>query len=280
MFKTRWLLALPLVLAATLSSAQASSIRDDAGLFSAEVVSQARAKLDRIEREYRAPVTIETVETLNGRNIDEVLPEHAREIGAKGLFVLIAKKETKIEVERSGDYATAFPTDRLRKIRAEFIAGLKKNPDAGLKQGVDAVEKEAAAARAETGGVVRRAAPPAGRFNPPGRPAAVPRASFGLGSLVGIGLVILAVLVGIRLLGALMGGNRGGYPGRPGYGGPGYGGGGGGGGGFMSSMFGGIGGALAGNWLYDQFSGRHHGGDNAAYGRLSIRGTPCRPGKQ
>ena len=36
---------------------------------------------------------------------------------------------------------------------------------------------------------------------------------------------------------------------------PGYGGGGG-GGGFMSSMFGGIGGALAGNWLYDQFSGR------------------------
>jgi uncharacterized protein len=26
----------------------------------------------------------------------------------------------------------------------------------------------------------------------------------------------------------------------------------------MSSMFGGIGGALAGNWLYDQFSGRHH----------------------
>ena len=51
----------------------------------------------------------------------------------------------------------------------------------------------------------------------------------------------------------------------PGYGGPGYGGGG--GGGFMSSLFGGIGGAMAGNWLYDQFSGRHHGGnvDSTSY---------------
>ena len=41
----------------------------------------------------------------------------------------------------------------------------------------------------------------------------------------------------------------------PGYGGR--------GGGFLSSLFGGIGGAMAGNWLYDQFSGRHHGGDYA-----------------
>jgi uncharacterized protein len=30
----------------------------------------------------------------------------------------------------------------------------------------------------------------------------------------------------------------------------------------MSSLFGGIGGAMAGNWLYDQFSGRHHGSGN------------------
>ena len=58
--------------------------------------------------------------------------------------------------------------------------------------------------------------------------------------------------------------------GRPGYGygGGGYGGPGGGGGGFFSSLFGGIGGAMAGNWIYDQFSGRHQGGgsvENASY---------------
>jgi len=83
-----------------------------------------------------------------------------------------------------------------------------------------------------------------------------------------LSIVGVAVLwIGLRVLGSLFGGNRmggrpmggpgGGYPaGGPGYGAPGYGGG---GGGFMSSLFGGIGGAMAGNWLYDQFSGRHHG---------------------
>ena len=90
---------------------------------------------------------------------------------------------------------------------------------------------------------------------------------------------ILGLFLVIRILGALFSAGRGGYanqgrmggpgggygPGGPGYGAPGYGGGGG-GGGFMSSMFGGIGGALAGNWLYDQFSGRHHGSvDQASY---------------
>jgi len=36
----------------------------------------------------------------------------------------------------------------------------------------------------------------------------------------------------------------------------------------MSSLFGGIGGAMAGNWLYDQFSGRHQSGytDSSSYG--------------
>jgi len=37
----------------------------------------------------------------------------------------------------------------------------------------------------------------------------------------------------------------------------------------MSSLFGGIGGALAGNWLYDQFSGRHGGG---GFGESSTSG--------
>ena len=48
-----------------------------------------------------------------------------------------------------------------------------------------------------------------------------------------------------------------GMGGGPGYyGGAGYGGG---RGGFFSSVLGGLGGALAGNWLYDQFSGGRHG---------------------
>ena len=83
-----------------------------------------------------------------------------------------------------------------------------------------------------------------------GRPVVRPAANgFGLGSLLGIGLLIVAVLVGIRLIGSLFGGGRGAYgpgPGGPGMG-PGYGGGPGygagyggrGGGGFFSSILGG-----------------------------------------
>ena len=103
---------------------------------------------------------------------------------------------------------------------------------------------------------------------------------FGLGTLLVIGLGIFGVLLLLRVLGGLfnrgagypaqmgMGGMRPGMGPGPGYGGPGYGYGGPRGGGFFSGMLGGLGGALAGNWLYDQFSGRHAGAghtDAAAY---------------
>ena len=39
----------------------------------------------------------------------------------------------------------------------------------------------------------------------------------------------------------------------------------------MSSLFGGIGGALAGNWLYDQFSGRHQGGYSDSSARVATQ---------
>lgn len=104
-----------------------------------------------------------------------------------------------------------------------------------------------------------------------------------MGTILLIGGGILAVFLILRVLGGLF--NRssgGGYPNqvggmgmpRPGMGpggGPGYYGGGGGygqrgGGGFFSGLLGGLGGAVAGNWLYDQFSGRHGGSTSAGMG--------------
>lgn len=264
MLKSRWLLALPLVLAASVSSAGAASIRDDARLFGAEAVRQAEATLSRIERENQLTTTIETVDSLDGESVDDVALRHARRSGTQGIFILIAKQEKKIDVRSSRAYVRSFPSSRLGAIRNAFIRGFKTNDfDAGLTQGVETLATEVESARAENGGVLRA---PAGAPVPRGGPIrGRPRpGAFGVGSLLGIGLAIIAVLFVLRLLGGLMGGGyRGGYPGRggpmgmgqPGYGQPGYGR----GGGFWSSMFGGIGGALAGNWLYDQFSGRHHG---------------------
>ena len=95
--------------------------------------------------------------------------------------------------------------------------------DGGLAAGVDTIGREVEAARSEMGGQIRQAdARPVG---PDGRPvgpinrrAGVPVRGgngFGVGSLLGIGLMIVAVLVGIRLLGSLFGAGRGGY-GAPG----------------------------------------------------------------
>ena len=84
MTRLRWFLALPALLIATSGPAHAAEIRDKAGLFSAEAVKKAEADLDRIEREYSVPVTIETIESLEGESIDDVLPQHAKAAEPRG----------------------------------------------------------------------------------------------------------------------------------------------------------------------------------------------------
>jgi uncharacterized protein len=268
----RWLLALPLTLAATIGTVSGSSVRDQAGMFSADAVKQAEAELNQVERTHRIATVIETVGSLQGQDIADVSLDRAERSGIHGIYILIARDEHKLYSRVSGQYRRAINAGRQAQIREAIEAGFKKRDfDGGLLQGVKAIRTVVDDAVSKDGRLPA-GAPPGGR----GRALPMPRGhqgGFGLGTLLGIGLVIVAVLIGIRLLGALFGGGARGYgaPGgmrRPGFG-PGYGAPG--GGGFMSSLFGGIGGALAGNWLYDQFSGRHHGGysDSSAYG-----GTP------
>ncbi len=276
MLSHRWLLALPLAFAVTIGSAAASSIRDDAGLFSPDAVREAEAKLNQVEREMGISTTIETIASLQGEPIGEAAIERARATHTEGLFILIPKQEHRIWVLASKHYTKSITGEHRKAVEQAFISGFKKGDfDAGLKDGTQTIARELTAAQSESGGHLRQAgAPPVGPLR--GRPGVRPGAnSFGLGSLLGIGLLIVAVLVGIRLIGSLFGGGRGAYgpgagaPGMgPGYGGggpgygPGYGGRG--GGGIFSSILGGLGGAMAGNWLYDQFSGRNHGGGNYA----------------
>jgi uncharacterized protein len=279
MFHHRWLLAIPLAFAVTIGSAAASSIRDEAGLFSADAVRQAEARLNEIEGETKVTTTIETIPSLDGQPINQVAVGRARAVGGEGLFILIPKQEHEIWILASRHYIKSITAAHRQAIEKAFGSSFHKGDfDAGLKAGVESIGRELTAAQAESGGHLRQAqAPPAGPIRG-GRPMARPGGgSFGLSTLLMIGLVIIAVLVGIRLLGSLFGGGQRAYgpgagqPGMgPGYGGPGYAPGyGGRGGGFFSSLLGGIGGAMAGNWLYDQFSGRHHGGstyaDNTGY---------------
>jgi uncharacterized protein len=278
MKRLRWLFALPALLIATTGASQAAEIRDKASLFSSEAVKKAEAELDRIEKEYKVPVTIETIDSLEGQPIRDVTTKHAEQAGAKGIYILIAKGEGKIFAEASKAYRTALTRERLQAVDEAFVRQFKKKDfDAGLLRGVSQIETTVTEAR------------PVAKSRQAGQaPVVVGKpSSGGMSMWLTIGLGLLALFIVIRVLGALLGGGNRGYAGQqrmmgpggggmgggPGYG-PGYGGGGGGGGGFMSSMFGGIGGALAGNWLYDQFSGRHHDSSLGQTGYDPAAGTP------
>ncbi len=275
MLTPRRILAIAILLAMSGSAATASEIRDNAGMFSNEAKQKAKAILDRAEETYKVPTTIETVASIGDLTINEATLGRAKKERQQGVYVLLAKKEHKLDEVDLGNLLGSM--EHRKEIIATFVSSMKKGDfDAALVNGAETIASEIAAAPRKTnnrraGGGGGVAVPPAGRNG----------GGSGLGFFLTIGLIILAVLIGVRLLGALFGGGAraagGGYgpPPRAGFGGPGYGagpgyGGGGGGGGFFSGLMGGIGGAVAGNWLYDQFSGRRRdsgymGGD-AGYG--------------
>ncbi len=284
--RPRWWLVVPALLASAVviaasSTSNAGEIRDKAGLFSTEAVQKSLTELDRLEKEYEVPMTIETVESLNGETISDVTTKHAQAVNARGIYLLVSKNDSKMFAEASRDYRKYVTRERLKQVEATLVDSFKKRDfDAGLAQGVAKLGSVLSDAKLEAGGTIRQA-PVAknrrGGVAAPVRQAPANKPASGGFSLMTIILGILGVWLVIRLLSGLMGmmrgnsmgaggqgmmGGRGGYPGQggPGYGGGGYGGAPAGGGGFMSSMFGGIGGALAGNYLYDQFSGRNHGG--------------------
>ncbi len=294
----RWIVALALAVGGLAPVAGASEIHDRADLFSKSAVEKAQAQLDRVERASKLPVTIETITSLKDATTQEqkdswhnkkaaevinlLARQRALEGDRRGIYVLISKDNHLISnVEVSERAAARLPERRRSAIRDSFTSEFKaQNFDGGLMKAVQEIQDELSPTK-----VAANPAPVVpGRAGGPA--PAGPRAPGGLSlmSLVPVILIIVAVLVGVRLLSSLFRGNANannypgpggpGGPGRmggPGYGGPGYGQGYGGPGygapqprgGFMSSLFGGLGGAVAGNWLYDQFSGRSHHTDQA-----------------
>lgn len=260
MIRIRRLLALPLAALALASPIRASEVRDRAKMFSPEAIRQAQATLDRAESRTRVPTIIETVPSLGGESIEDASMAHARRSGIRGVYVLIARDEKELQARTTQDY---LGHSGRRAIEGAFAAGFRRGDfDAGLLKGSEAI----ASAVTEAGPL------PSGRAQAPDRRGAPvpggrrPQGSSGLGVLLVIGAVILGVLFLTRMFGRANRGAYGGPPGpggpmggpggygAPGYGAPGFGG----RGGFFSGLLGGLGGAMAGNWLYDQFSGRHH----------------------
>jgi uncharacterized membrane protein YgcG len=278
MANLRWVLAISVALAAIVvtTPVPAATIRDSAGMFSPAVVKKLEAELDRLERTTKIPVVIETIDAIPGldkdaptsvrrKAIDQLAVKRDKAIRDEGIYLLISKHDKVFSpVLIRERYAALLPVEKRDAIRDALHEEFKQgNYDAGLTRAVETIEQAL-----EKATVVNRGAKVPGVL-----PRRAEAGQSTMGTFLMILLAIVAVLVVLRILGGLLSrSGSSGYPGqmggmgmqRPGMGqGPGYFGGGGGGygggrgGGFFSSLMGGIGGAVAGNWLYDQFSGRH-----------------------
>lgn len=286
----RTTLAAPLLLLLAALPSAAAEVRDPAGMFSPAAVRKADTTLERLEREQRVPVLIETVESLreaatpeeqkrwaseNKNRVIELLAERRdRDWGNHGVYILLSKRDHVISnVLVKGSLAGRLDASRRKAVRDAFIGPFRDERfDEGLTAGVQALESALSSSQARGGGASPLPGPRGGvpRNNPPAPvPAPAPRkpASSLPAWLIPVGLLLL-VFFGFRILRGLLGGGRapmgpGGVPGGYGRGFPGGGygpGGGGGGGGFWSGMFGGMAGSVLGNWGYDRF-GRSHGQD-------------------
>ncbi|WP_165229949.1 TPM domain-containing protein [Aquisphaera insulae] len=273
------------------SSLEASEIRDRAGMFSTSAVRKATDALNRAEKQSGVSVVIETIaalpnvgpdasEAAKRSAVQELADRRAREIGHEGVYMLISQKDRvysePLVQER---FASMLPRSERQAVGQALVAEFKKQRfDDGLLAAVGRIDRSLSSHSAPV---------PAQRIVPGAAANHRAPARFGIGSLLFIALAIFGVLLLFRVLGgAFRGANSMGGPGYggPGYGGPGYGPGMGGpgygyggGGGFFSNMLGGLGGALAGNWLYDQFSGRHGSGYSDASSYTNVPDGPQYP---
>lgn len=242
-----------------LARAAEPAINDRADFFSAEAEEKAQQKLIELKRSHNVEVLIESFETVPAGQVERVkamterdrgeffadwLKQLAKERSAKGLFILICREPSHLRIGVSKELHERGFTDAHReKITQGLLSALKrKEYDEGLLNALDAIETVAStdlkAAGASTTAKTRTSPAAAGDSSLPSWTGWL---CLGIGGLV-------AVLVVVSLVGALF---RGGGAGAPGYGGMG----GGWGGGLFGSLFAGLGGALLGNWIYDQWAG-------------------------
>lgn len=241
---------------------------DNGAFFSEQAKSDATKMIAEMERTLRKDLSIETFKEIpasakEGVNMQDKAAvaqmfkqwalKQAKQKGVNGVYVLLSKEPAHLESIVGNDTQKlaftlkdrdALVTLMLAKLRAH------QNDDA-LRDGVNFVS---ATMKSHTVGHTRTGTALA--------PAITHAAQSSPGSSTGwilqvviVGLVVWLIIGVVRAIFGRMGAGAGAGAGQMG---------GGGGGGFLSSLVGGMFGAAAGMWMYDQFFSNH--GSNSAYG--------------
>ena len=249
-------------LGANVSRAAGSGVVDNGGFFSEQAKSDAAKVIAEVERTLHKDIAIETfreipAELKAGVNLQDKAAlghlyqqwaeKQAREKRINGVYLLIVKEPAHLQpVVGTDTQRLAFTLKDRDSLVPMMLAKLRVHQnDEALRDGVNfiyATMKSHTNPRAHTGTapIVSHPAQPSGGSS-----------GWIIQALV-IGVVVWVVIGIFRALSGRMGGGA--AAGQPGMGG---------GGGFFSSLIGGMFGAAAGMWMYDQFFSNH---GNSAYG--------------
>ena len=263
-FRTLLGLAIALWCGATATHAQFGGIRDNGAFFSEAAKTEASRQIAEIGTHFNREVVVETFKTIpddlkQGANLQDRTAvnrlyeqwalRQARQQKVNGIYVLISKEPAHLQVVVGNQtQSTLFNLRDRDALVGVMLAKLRnhKNDDA-LLEGINLVAatmKNQVVTRNRAVVQTKRAETATAETSSPWNwvIAAV------------VGLVVAWIVVGVFRAISNRGSNSGVTEGS-----------GASGGGFMSSLIGGMFGAAAGMWLYDQFSGHHdldRGNDN------------------
>ena len=253
--------ALGVLFGLSVVSAGSGGVRDNGDFFSEPAKKEATRKILEIEKQYKKELVIETFTTIpedvtqgidltdipaRNKMFEQWAVKEARQQKVNGIFVLLSREPAHLHIvvgnETQNKAFTLTDRDNLAKLMLDKMRA--KRNDEALTECVKFVGTTIA-------GHATHVAPSAKHNNA----TATPSSSLATGSASPWGWIITAV-VGLAVVWLIVGVLRS-FMGRSGAGAgagmmPGAS-----GGGMFNSLLGGMFGAAAGMWLYDQFSGNH-----------------------
>ncbi len=217
-----------------------ADVIDPVPFFSKEAVEKANTKIQEIKSKTGKEFVLETIDSTNSTNPSDFALDRAKSLKVNGVYVLISKKEKKIEIKVGNKTKSVFTDSDISALKGKLVEAFKtQNFDSGLDNAVTYYSSVLlSAANSKPSKRTAENSPPAS--------SAVPSSNSGGGfSILSIVLIGVVLFILFRVISGMMGGGL-----NPGMGGMG-----GGGMGFFGSLMTGMLGAVAGNWLYDKFMG-------------------------